>query len=118
MTSSLGDYPPHHLRNRFLSGVAKVLVGLVITWAVISGAYYVDAVRDHYEGMTTFVPVGLVVTLALSPIWIWLHALLLRYYRGSLRSLIAVTAPTIIIIVLGLLAIWLLNAAWMAGPDY
>lgn len=118
MASSLGDHPSHQIPDKFLDRFARVLIGLATSWGLISIAYFVDGIRSRYEGMTSFIPLGLVFSILLAPIWIGLHFLLRRYYRWTYGSLVCMAIPTITIVVVSLLLIWTLNQAWMAGPDY
>ncbi len=117
MASSLGDFPHHYLRNQILRGSVTIILGLALTWTLMAASFRMEAVRAHYDGMTSFTPLATIFIVLFSPLWIVIHLVVLRYLSGPTRFLVGLIIPTIIIIALSHAGIWTIYTAWMAGPD-
>ena len=107
MGDCLGNIP--ELKFRSLRAGLRVALGLLMTVGLISGAYYIDGLRAHFEGMTSFTPLALIFTIVLSPLWIGLHVLAFKYYRGTGRPFVAMAIPTVIVVAVSIWAIWHFN---------
>ena len=115
MASCLGD------RNELPRAgfhLVAIILGLVATWLLISGAYHVEVIRERYAEMTSFTPLALIATLILSPVWVVIYFSVNRFYRGPARHCLGAISALSIVVVLALVGIWHFNEMILAGWDY
>ena len=118
MASPLGYFTDKEARYRIVYGAVRSLIGLLLTWMVIGASFQVDFIRSRYEGMTSFTPLGGIITALLSPLWLALHFLILIRYTWFYRSIASIVIPVLVVSSLALSVIYLWNDVWMAEPGH
>jgi hypothetical protein len=118
MPISIGVDPSELARDRRFLTCAELGLGLFFSWSVVAASFHIEAIRSHYVEMTSFAPLGFIITLLLAPVWLGLRFVLRRYLPVRFRSLIAFIIPTVAISFISLRGILVLNQLWMTGPDY
>ena len=118
MASSLGDFSDREARYRIIRAPLRIIIGLLLTWLIVGASFHVGFIRSHYEGMTSFTPLGGIFTVLLSPVWLALHFLIMVRYTWFCRSTTSIVIPIVIVSSLALYGIYVWNQAWMAEPHY
>lgn len=118
MHYSLRADPTVKSKGRIFRVLVELSIGLLLSWLAVAASYRIEAIRTHYPEMTSFAPLGLILAILLSPVWLGLRCLLRYFLPNPVRSAIAFLIPTITVYLLSMLGICELNRIWMLEPVY
>jgi len=92
MASCLG---PHSSKTHwflFLKGITRIIAGLTITSLVLVKLYS-EVDSNNLDSLLAIIG-GIVTMLILSPLWLQLHALVLKWIKGPGRSIASIMIPS------------------------